>query len=108
LSRRLNNTISSSEQVGVIIYSSAFSAVDNLPATALAVLRDGWLVATEEKGGVRIQQSTFDESLSLELSSTLLSGELKIFFVSVGYRRVATIPFNSVREDLYLEAINVW
>jgi hypothetical protein len=69
LRRALKDRISPSEQVRVIIHSPAFSAVDDLPATALAVQKDGWLVATEEEGGVSIQQATFDETLSLELSS---------------------------------------
>lgn len=107
LRRALKDRISPREQVSIIIHSPAFSAVDDLPATVLAVQKDGWLVATEEEGGVSMQQSTFDETLSLELSSVLLSGELKIFFVSVGRRCVATIPFNSVRDDLYREAINL-
>jgi hypothetical protein len=107
LRRALKARISPSQQVCGIIHSPAFLAVDDLPATALVVQKDGWLVATEDEGGVSIQQSTFDETLSLELSSILLSGELKIFFVSVGRRCVATIPFNSVREDLYREAVNL-
>jgi hypothetical protein len=103
----LKNRISPCEREYLLIYSPAFSAVNELPATVLAVLKDRWLVASEDERGVRIQHSTFDETLCLQLSSTLLSGELKIFFASAGRHYVATIAFNDVREALYREAVNL-
>lgn len=118
LRRALKDNIPPNEQVRLIIYSPAFSTLEELPAqalpsavlapaTVLAVLHDGWLVATEEEDGVSVEKSTFDETLCLELTSILLAGELKIFFASVGQPYLATIPFNTVREALYLEAINL-
>jgi hypothetical protein len=112
----LKDSIPPYEQVRLIIYSPAFLILDDVPvlppavlapATVMAVLKDGWLVATEEEDRVSVEKSTFDETLGLELTSILLSGELKIFFASVGRPYLATIPFNTVREELYLEAINL-
>jgi hypothetical protein len=117
----LKDRISSNERVSLIIYSPAFSALDECspattrvlppsvlaPASALAVLENGWLVATEEKDGIAVESSKFDETLCLQLTSILLSGEFKIFFASVGRPYVASLRFNTVHEDFYREAINL-
>lgn len=116
--RALEDNIPPNEQVRLIVYSPAFSTLQDLPAatlrpavlvpaTVLAVLNDGWLVATERGDGLSVEKSTFDETLCLELTSILLSGELKIFFASAGRHYAATIPFNTVQEELYREAIDL-
>ena len=119
--RALKDNISSRELVRLLIYSPAFSTIDKLspgsalvrwpailaPATLLAVMDDRWLVATEEEDGVNIQASRFMDTLFLELTSILLSGELRIYFAAVGTHYVATIPFNTVREELYQDAIRL-
>jgi hypothetical protein len=118
LRRALEDNIPPNEQVRLVIYSPAFSTLEELtktvlplaalaPATVLAVLNGGWMVAIEEEDGLTIEKSTFDETLCLEVTSILLSGELKIIFASGGRHHAATIPFNTVREELYREAINL-
>lgn len=64
-------------------------------------------MATDQEDGVNIAESSFADTLLLELTSLLLSGELKIYFASVGTRYAATIPFNTVREALYQTAIGL-
>jgi hypothetical protein len=114
----LQEHLSPSEQV-VLIYSPAFSALENLPgepapvnvgkmlipASVLAVTDDRWLVVTEEEGGVTVEQSSFRDTLFLELTSVLLSGELKIYYASVNRHYVAAVQFNTVHEEFYREAI---
>jgi hypothetical protein len=117
----LRNNISASESVRLLIHAPAFSTLNEeshatppaVPAgiqelaTVLAVLDNGWLVAREAKGGVDVEKSGFDETLFLELTSILLSGQLKIYFASVGTVYSAVMQFNTVGENLYQEAINV-
>jgi hypothetical protein len=116
----LQQHLSPSEQV-VLIYSPAFSTLENLtkepvrgnvgkifiPASVLAVMDDRWLVATHEEGGVTVDQSVFRDTLFLELTSILLSGELKIYYASVDRHYVATVQFNTVHEEFYREAIGL-
>jgi hypothetical protein len=108
----LQEHLSPSEQV-VLIYSPAFSTLENLPegpapvnvvkilipATVLAITDDRWLVVTKEEDGVHVEQSVFSDTLFLELTSILLSGELKIYYASVDMHYVATVQFNTVREE---------
>jgi hypothetical protein len=117
----LRDNIAAKEHIRLMIYSPVFSTIDELvpgsalarspsilaPATLLAVLDDRWLVATEENDGVNIQESKLVDTLFLELTSILLSGELRIYFAAVGTHYVATISFNTVREELYQEAIDL-
>lgn len=115
----LQEHLSPGEQV-VLIYSPAFSTLKNLPkdaqdnvgrvlipASVLAVTDDRWLVVTEKGGEVTVEQSAFRDTLFLELTSILLSGELKIYYASVDTHYVATIQFNTVREEFYREAIGL-
>jgi hypothetical protein len=117
----LKDHISPKERLQLLIYSPAFSTLENLPsepasvapgrilapASMLAVLADRWLVATEEEDGIKVEQSTFGDTLFLELTSILLSGELKIYFAAVGTYYAATLSFNSVGEEVYREAIGL-
>ena len=75
-----------------------------IPATVLAIADDRWLVATKEEDGVAVEQSAFRDTLFLELTSILLSGELKIYYASVDTHYVATVHFNTVQEEFYREA----
>jgi hypothetical protein len=114
----LKDRISSKEHVQSLIYSPAFSTLENLPpgstavtpgqmlapASVLAVLDDSWLVAIEEEDGVTVEESSLVDTLFLELTSILLSGELKIYYAAVGTYYAATVPFNTVGEDVYREA----
>jgi hypothetical protein len=117
----LEESVSPKESVRLLVYSPAFPAWEEsspelvpatpatklLPATLLAVVDGRWLVATEEDDRVNIEQSTFADTLFLELTSILLSGELKIYFAAVGTHYAVTIPFNTVREEFYQEAIEL-
>jgi hypothetical protein len=117
----LKSRISPKEDVQALIYSPAFSTLGNLPedatpinpgqifapASLLAVLDDRWLVATEEEDAVKVEESSFVDTLFLELTSILLSGELKIFFAAVGTYYVSTLSFNTVGEEVYREAIGL-
>jgi hypothetical protein len=79
-----------------------------MPGTLLAVTRDAWFVATEsEDGGASVEKSHFHDTLFLELTSILLSGQLKIYFAAVGTSYSATVNFDTVGEELYCEAIGM-
>jgi hypothetical protein len=117
----LKDSISPKERVRLLIYSPVFSTREEfplepsavrpanilLPATLLAVTDSRWLVATEKEDDINIEGSSFADTLFLELTSILLSGQLKIYFAAVGTHYVAMIPFNTVREELYREAIGL-
>jgi hypothetical protein len=117
----LKERISSKEHLQSLVYSPVFSTLENLPpsstpvtpaqilapATVLAVLDDRWLIATGEEDGVKVEESSFADTLFLELTSILLSGELKIYFAAVGTYYVSTLPFNTVGEEVYREAIGL-
>ena len=117
----LNDRLSPSEHVQLLIYSPAFSTLEDLdsestpvrpnrvlaPATLLAITEKGWLVATEEEDCIKVEESSFVDTLFLELTSILLSGELKIYFAAVGTYYGATIPFNTVGEEVYRDAIGL-
>ena len=117
----LKDRISPKEHIQSLVYSPAFSALENLPtdstpvtpsrilapASLLAVFDDRWLIATEEEDGIKVEQSSFAETLFLELTSILLSGELKIYFAAVGTYYVSTLSFNTVGEEIYREAVGL-
>ena len=112
----------SPESVRLLIHAPAFLTSDHrspatgpavtptlvTPATVLALTSDGWLVASEtEDGGTSVKKSDFDDTLLLELTSILLSGQLKIYFGAVGTSYSAIIDFDTVGEELYREAIDL-
>jgi hypothetical protein len=105
----LLETLSAEESVRLLVHSPAFSTVTaKSPATVLAITANGWLVCTEnEDGGASIEKCDFGNTLFFELTSILLSGQLKIFFAAVGTSYAATIKFNTVEERLYREAIDI-
>jgi hypothetical protein len=99
----------SEESVRLLIHAPDFSTVgEKTPATVLAVTNNGWFVASEtEDGGASVEKSDFSETLSLELTSILLFGQLKIYFATVGTAYSATVRFDTVGEKLYREAIDL-
>jgi len=117
----LKDRISRKVHVQSLIYSPAFSTLENLPngstpvtpgrilapASLLAVLDDRWVIATEEEHGIKVEESSFVDTLFLELTSILLSGELKIYFAAVGTYYASTLSFNTVGEEVYREAIGL-
>ena len=117
----LKDRISSKEHVQSLVYSPVFSTLENLPpgstpvipgqilapASVLAVLDDRWLMAIDEEDRITVEESSFVDTLFLELTSILLSGELKIYYAAVGTYYAATLPFNTVGEEVYREAIGL-
>jgi hypothetical protein len=118
----LKDRISSKERIQSLIYSPVFSTLEKnvppgsttvtpgqilAPASVLAVLDDRWLVATEEEDGITVEESSFVDTLFLELTSILLSGEFKIYYAAVGTYYAATLLFNTVGEEVYREAIGL-
>src|SRR3982074_3613863 len=74
----------SGEPVRLLVHAPAFLTGDEQsPATVLAVTNNGWLVASEtEDGGAALEESDFSDTLFLELTSVLLSGQLRIFYTA--------------------------
>jgi hypothetical protein len=103
----LADNIPSGEFIGFLVHAPAFSTgTQNSPATVLAITGKGWLVASEnEAGGISVEKATFDETLFVELASVLISGRLTIHFATVGTSYCATMKFDMVEVDYYLEAI---
>src|SRR5689334_2253662 len=101
--------IPSEESILLLVHAPAFSAVnEKLPATVLAITRNGWLVASQAgDGNATIEKSNFTDTLFLELTSILLWGQFKNHFASVGSAYSVTITFDTVEEDVYYEAIEL-
>jgi hypothetical protein len=99
----------SPESVRLVVHAPAFSTVDETsPATVLAVTDSGWVVASEtEEGSASTEKSNFSDTLFLELTSILLSGQLSICFATVGTSYSATIKFDTVGEEFYREATDL-
>jgi hypothetical protein len=117
----LLDNLPSPDSVRLLIHAPAFLRSDErpptapeitpnivTPATVLAVTSDGWLVASEtENGGASVEKAHFHDTLFLELTSLLLSGQLRIYFAAVGTSYFATMNFDTVGEELYREAIDL-
>jgi hypothetical protein len=105
----LADNIPSGEFIRFLVHAPAFSTgTKNSPATVLAITGKGWLVASEnEDGGISVEKATFDETLFVEMASILISGRLTIHFATVGTSYSATMKFEMVEVDYYLEAISL-
>jgi hypothetical protein len=99
----------SGEPVRLLVHAPAFLTGDEQsPATVLAVTNNGWLVASEtEDGGAALEESDFSDTLFLELTSVLLSGQLIIFYTAVDKLSSVTIEFETVGDEFYREAIDL-
>jgi hypothetical protein len=99
----------SGEPVRLLVHSPAFLVgAEKLPATVLAVTKNGWLLASEtEDGGATLQKSDFGDILFLDLKSILLSGWLRISFAAVDALSSATVRFETVWDEFYHEAIEL-
>jgi hypothetical protein len=95
LRRILVDNIDEQASVRMLVHAPAVLTIDErspatappvtpvllVPATVLAVTNHGWILASgTEDGGVTVEKSTFSDTLFLELTSILLSGQLKIDF----------------------------
>jgi hypothetical protein len=98
-----------SESVRLLLHSPSFSTLgERSPATVLAVTGSGWLVASDtEEGGVSVEKSNLNDTLFLELTSVLLSGQFKIYFAMAGTSYSATVKFDTVGEEFYRDAIDL-
>jgi len=105
----LTENIPSGELIRFLVHSPAFSTgTQYSPATVLAITGKGWLVASEnEDGGISVEKATFDETLFVEMASILISGRLTIHFATVGTSYSATMMFDMVEVDYYLEAMRL-
>jgi hypothetical protein len=112
----------SRESIRLLVYAPGLSTIDEkssaitsevipaevTPATVLAVTTQGWLVASlEPDGDVGVEKCDFSDTLFFELTSILLSGQLRICFASAGTGKSAIVQFNTVVEGLYREAIEL-
>jgi hypothetical protein len=105
----LAESLPSEKPVRLLVHAPPFATEDQRsPATVLAVTNDGWLVASEtEEGGATLEKSDFSNTLFLELTSIFLFGQLKIFFAAVSTSYSVTIPFETVEDEVYREAIDL-
>jgi hypothetical protein len=107
-SRTLESHLPSGEKIPLIIYAPATSVgEEKLPATVFGITNDGWLLASESRGGVSVEKCKFDDTLLIELTSIVLEGQLKIDFASEGSSRSTAVQFSTVEERLYREAIDL-
>jgi hypothetical protein len=99
----------SKEPARFLVHAPLFSAADERSsATILAVTSAGWLVASENEAGVvSIQKANFRDTLFVELTSILLWGQIKIHFITAGESGIAVLRFDTVREELYRDAIDL-
>jgi len=108
-SEALRSHLSATDPFRLILYAPSASIEDGkVPATVLVVTDDGWLVASENQdGGISVEQCKFNDTLFLELTSIVLSGQLKIDFASTGTSYSAVVRFSTAEERLYREAIDL-
>jgi hypothetical protein len=105
----LEETLPANQTFHLLLHAPAFQADgEESPATVLAVTDTAWLVASEtEDGGATIENSDFNNTLFLELTSILLLGELRITFAAVDTAYSVTLKFETVGEELYREAVDL-
>jgi hypothetical protein len=104
--------LSSDERVNLLLYGPAFSTMDlKMPATVLALTNRRWLVVSEEEdGSPAVDDCNFGDTLLLELTSVLLSWQLKIDFIKDGAARFSAIQFHGAMgaiDKLYFQAIEL-
>ena len=110
--RVLLEHLSPDEPANLLLYGPAFSTMDlKMPATVLALTNRRWLVVSEEEdGSVAVDACNFGDTLLLELTSVLLSWQLKIDFIKDGAARFSAIQFHGAMgaiEKLYFQAIEL-
>jgi hypothetical protein len=105
----LADHLSSGELIRFLVHAPAFSTGTQYSAAAvLAITEKGWLLASEnEDGGISVEEATFDQTLFVEMASILISGRLTIHFATVGTSYCATMNFDMVEVDYYLEAMRL-
>jgi hypothetical protein len=102
----LLESLPSGETIRLLVHSPAFpTGEEKSPATVLAVTNSGWLLASEtEEGGAKLDKSSFDDILFLELRSILLLGQLRICSAPTSS---VTIQYDAIGDEYYCEAIDL-
>jgi hypothetical protein len=105
----LMKKLPSGELVRFLLHAPAFSTGDEkMPATLLAVTKNGWLVAWEtEDGSAALEMSDFNDTLLIELTSILLLGQLRISFAARNASHSVTMNFDTVGHEFYREATDL-
>jgi len=108
LRNALTDNFQSQDSIRLLIHAPAFSTMNEAwPATILGVTNDRWVVVSETENGLSVEKCNFRETLFFELTSILLSGQLKIYFAAVGTSCSITMRFDTLGEELYREAIDL-
>ena len=94
------------ERTRKLLYSPPFSTVGfTAPASLLALTDERWLVILEEESEPSVAHATFDDTLLVELSIILLSGQLKLDYVKEGTSVPIALQFDIVSKRNYFEAV---
>ena len=107
----LLQNLSPDEPVNLLVYGPAFSTMDlKMPATVLTLTNRRWLIVSEADQGPMVHACDFSDTLLLELTSVLLSWQLKIDFIKDSATRFSTIQFHGAMgaiQELYFPAIEL-
>jgi hypothetical protein len=98
--------VSETEAIHNLIYSPSFSTAKFWsPASVLCVTDQQWLIALRGKDGtVLVVQSSYNRTLSVELTFILLYGQLKMTYAAGGEAKSAALQFNTVMHGTYADA----
>jgi hypothetical protein len=98
--------VNETEAIHNLIYSPSFSTAKFWsPASVLCVTDQKWLIALRGKDGrVLVVQSSYNRTLSVELTIILLYGQLKMTYVAGGEAKSAALQFNTVMHGTYSDA----
>src|SRR5271165_2897306 len=90
-----------------LIYSPAFNTTKfRSPASVLCVTNQRWLIALlGEDRKVQVDRSSYDHTLSVELTLILLYGQLKMTYAANGEAKSVALQFNTVMLGTYARAI---
>jgi hypothetical protein len=77
------------------------------PATLLAVTRKGWAIVTESGNRTVVHQSSFENTLLLELTQILLFGRLRVDYAADGRTGSVAMEYNTVMGELYRQALQL-
>jgi hypothetical protein len=95
--------------IRLLVHAPGFSTLDEkTPATVLAVTDSCWLVASElDERSAIVETARFSDTLFLELTSILLSSELKVYYAKDRGSAAAAVKYATVDERYYLEALHL-
>jgi hypothetical protein len=103
----IKDHVSETEAIHDLIYSPSFSTAKfQSPASVLCVTNQRWLIALlGEEGKVLVDRSSYDHTLSVELTLILLYGQLKMTYAANGEAKSVALQFNTVMHGTYARAI---